>query len=118
MVKASEFRIVLVTCGTAAEARKIGRALVGKRLAACVNIFGTPVESIYRWNGKVEAGRERLMLIKTSAKLLKLVEVEVLKLHSYETPEFLVVGVTGGARGYVDWLTECLEAPRGRARKR
>jgi periplasmic divalent cation tolerance protein len=109
MAKASEFRVVLVTCGSMAEARKIGRALVEKRLAACVNILGSPVESIYRWKGTVEAAREWLMIIKTGARQLKRVEEEVRRLHSYETPEFLVVGVAGGSKGYLSWLAECFE---------
>lgn len=104
MVRASEFRIVLVTCGSTAEARKIARALVEKRLAACVSIVAAPVESVYRWNGKVEKARERLLLIKTSVKRLKQVEEKVLRLHSYETPEFLVVTVAGGSKGYLTWL--------------
>jgi periplasmic divalent cation tolerance protein len=109
MGKASQFRIVLVTCGSAAEARKIGRGLVEKQLAACVNVLGAPVESVYRWNGKVEtAPRERLLIIKTSAKRLKRVEEMVRGLHSYETPEFLVVRVAGGSKEYLDWLEDSL----------
>ena len=88
MARASEFRIVLVTCGSTAEARKIARALVEKRLAACVSIVAAPVESVYRWKGKVEKARERLLLIKTSVKRLKQAEGEVRRLHSYETQNF------------------------------
>jgi len=109
MVKATEFRIVMVTCGSVAEARKIARALVEKRLAACVNIFGAPVTSVYRWKGKVETARERLLIIKTSAWKLARVEEEVRRLHSYETPEFLVVRVEGGAKGYLEWLGKSLQ---------
>ena len=108
MAEASQFRIVLVTCGSLAEAQKIARALVVKRLAACVNIFGTPMESVYHWKGKVETERERLLIIKTSAKRLRRVEEEVRRLHSYETPEFLVVRVAGGSKGYLEWLGEWL----------
>jgi periplasmic divalent cation tolerance protein len=109
MGRASEFRIVLVTCGSTAEARKISRALVEKRLAACVNMVSRPVESIYRWRGKVERARERLLIIKTRAQRLKQVEAEVQRLHSYETPEFLVVAVAGGSKGYLSWLGESME---------
>ncbi len=108
MAKAGEFRIVLVTCGSMAEARKIAKAVVGKRLAACVNIMGGTVESVYWWKGKVETGRERLLLIKTSAKKLRRLEEEVRRRHSYEVPEFLVVEVAGGSREYVSWLADVL----------
>jgi periplasmic divalent cation tolerance protein len=108
MAKAWEFRIVLVTCGSVAEARKIGRSLVEKRLAACVNILGTPVESVYQWKGKLETTRERLLIIKTDAKRLQKVEAEVRRLHSYETPEFLAVKVAGGSKAYLGWLRESL----------
>ena len=106
MAKAFDFRIVLVTCGSSAEARKIARALVKKRVAACVNILQTPVESIYRWKGKVEGARERLLIVKTTAKRLRQAEAEVRRLHSYDTPEFLVLPVVGGSKEYLAWLAE------------
>ncbi len=103
MAKKTDVRVVLVTCGKLAEARKIARAVVGKRLAACVNIATAPVESIYGWKGKVETAREYLLVIKTQVVRLGELEREVKRMHSYETPEFLVLGVEGGAKGYLDW---------------
>ena len=103
---ASQFRLVLVTCGSLAEARKISRAVVEKRLAACVNIHSAKVESIYRWKGKVETAREHLLIIKTTTRQLKALERIVLRLHSYETPEFLVLPIASGSRGYLHWLAE------------
>ena len=106
---ASQFRIVLVTCASLVEARKISRAVVEQRLAACVNIHSTKVESIYQWKGKVETGREHLLLIKTTRRRLKALEREVLRLHSYETPEFIVLPIASGSRAYVKWLASCLK---------
>jgi len=106
MVRATEARVVLVTCGSLAEARKIAKAVVGNRLAACVNVISTPVESVYRWKGKVENAKEFPLLIKTTALRLKDLEREIAKLHSYEVPEFLVLGVEGGSKKYLAWLTE------------
>lgn len=108
--------VVLVTCGGAAEAKRIARRLVSARLAACVNVLETPVRSIYRWKEKVETARERLLLIKTSRKLLPKVEAEVKKLHSYEVPEFIALPVGGGSRAYLAWFESCL-GPR-QAQKR
>jgi periplasmic divalent cation tolerance protein len=106
MSKGTEFRVVLVTCGSRAEARKIATAVVGKRLAACVNILGGEVESTYWWEGKVETGRERLLILKTAKGKLKKLEEEVGRLHSYGVPEFLVVGVEGGGKKYLAWMGE------------
>ena len=58
--------VVLVTCGIRAEARKIARLVVAARLAACVNVLSAPVESIYRWKGKVETAKEFLLVMKTT----------------------------------------------------
>ena len=108
MARTGQFRIVLVTCGSMAEARKIAKSVVEERLAACVNIVSTPVESVYQWNGRVEKASERLLIIKTGGKRLKKLEQEVLRLHSYETPEFLVIQIAGGSKEYLRWLATSL----------
>lgn len=87
------------------EARKIGRGVVEKKLAACANIVAG-VESIYRWKGKVERAREVLVIMKTTAKRLAELEREVKRLHSYEVPEFIVVPVTAGSRDYLNWIEQ------------
>jgi periplasmic divalent cation tolerance protein len=110
MRKASSCRIVLVTCGSVAEARRIARAVVSKRLAACVNTHSAPVESVYWWKGKVETGREYLLVMKTAARRVAALEKEVLRLHSYETPEFLVMEIAAGSDDYLSWLQEVLKA--------
>lgn len=100
----TQFRLVLVTCASLPEARKIARAVVQKHLAACLNIHAAPVESIYRWKGRVETAREHLLLIKTTAGRLQALEKEVLRLHSYDTPEFIVLPILAGSRPYLRWL--------------
>jgi len=106
MPPTTQFRVVLVTCATLPEARRISRSLLQKHLAACVNIHTTPVESIYRWRGKIETTREHLLLIKTTARRLKSLEKEVLRLHSYETPEFLALPISAASRAYLRWLSD------------
>ena len=101
--------VVLVTCGSLAEANRIARAVVGARLAACVNVLPGTVTSIYRWKGKVETARERLLLIKTSRKRLPRLEAEVSRLHSYDVPEFIALPVGGGSRRYLNWLGESVK---------
>jgi periplasmic divalent cation tolerance protein len=104
MAKGTSARMVLLTCGSLSEGRKIARAVVTKRLAACVNVISTSVESIYRWKGKVEQAREFLLIVKTTARRLKELEKEITRLHSYEVPEFLAIEVGSGSKKYVDWL--------------
>ena len=99
------YRIVLVTCASVAEARRIGRSAVEKKLAACANIV-TGVESIYRWKGKLEQAREVLVVMKTAAARLAGLEREVKRKHSYEVPEFVVVPIVAGSREYLKWIGE------------
>lgn len=96
--------VVLVTCATEREAKRIARAVVERRLAACVNIFPGAVLSIYRWKGKVESAREKLLIIKTSRARLAKLQTEVERLHSYDVPEFIALPIVAGARAYLDWL--------------
>jgi len=97
--------VVLVTCGTKREARKIAKALVERRLAACVQEIGVPVRSTYRWKGKVESALEILLLIKTSRKKFSAVAQLVKEMHSYEVPEIIALNIENGSREYLDWIT-------------
>jgi periplasmic divalent cation tolerance protein len=101
----ARYRIVLVACVSIAEARKIGRNAVEKKLAACANILpGT--NSIYRWKGRVQHAREVLLLMKTTAARLRHLEREVKRLHSYDVPEFVALPITAGSREYLAWVNE------------
>jgi len=95
----------LVTCASVAEARRIGRGAVEKKLAACANIVAG-VESIYRWKNKVERAREVLVVMKTTVARLRELEREVKRVHSYEVPEFVVLPVVAGSREYLKWIEE------------
>ena len=100
--------VVLVTCGSLTEARRIARAVVDARLAACVNILPGAVLSTYRWKGRVESARERLLLIKTSRKRVAALQTAVARLHSYDVPEFIALPILAGSRAYLAWLEESL----------
>jgi periplasmic divalent cation tolerance protein len=100
--------VVLVTCANASEARRIGYAALDSRLAACVNILSGSVTSIYRWKGRVESAKERLLLIKTSRKCLAKLQAKVEQLHSYDVPEFIAMPIAAGSRDYLAWLQENL----------
>jgi periplasmic divalent cation tolerance protein len=100
------YRIVLVTCGSMGEARRIGKTVVEKKLAACANILPGAVESVYSWKGKVERAREALMMMKTTAAKLRELEREVKRMHSYDVPEFIVLPVVAGSREYLNWVRD------------
>ena|ERR1700722_12313445 len=98
-------RIVLSTAGSENEARKIAHHLVEHHLAACVNII-PQIESVYRWQGKVDSSREWLLLIKTSAQHFAAVRDAIRELHSYELPEFIAINIEDGSAEYLKWLAD------------
>lgn len=106
MAQETKFRVVLVTCATLEEGRKIARSVVERRLAACVNLVTHAVESFYMWEGKLEDSSEYLLLMKTSEERVGELEKEVLALHSYDTPEFVVLPIVGGSNKYLKWVEE------------
>lgn len=116
MKKGGEARVVVVTCGSLKEARGIAQSVVKKQLAACVNISLGAVESVYRWRGKVEKAREYVLMMKTTAGRLEVLEREVKRLHSYDVPEFVALKVAGGSREYLDWIGESVGEGRTRPR--
>jgi|GEM_PF-1908705 len=103
-------RVVLVTCGTLAEAKRIARAAIEAKLAACVNVMRNPVDSIYRWKGKLEVSREYLLVIKSTARRLPELERMVRSMHSYDVPEFLALPVVSVSREYLAWLVDSVKA--------
>lgn len=100
-------RIVLTTAGSREEAGRLAGTLVEERLAACATLVPS-VESIYHWQGEVETSHETLLLLKTSAEQLPALEARLHALHSYETPEFLVLHVEAGSQKYLEWMRSCL----------
>ncbi len=96
-------RIVLSTVGSEEEARKIARALVERRLAACVSIV-PQVTSIYRWQESVEEAREWLLMVKTTAANFERVREAISDLHSYEVPECLCIKIEDGSAAYLQWI--------------
>ena len=109
---AGKYVVVLVTCGSRAEAQRIARAIVSQRLAACANLLEAPVHSVYRWKRKVESAREFLLLIKTSARRLPALQAEVKRLHSYDVPEFIALPILAGSPAYLRWLAACVSRRR------
>ena len=101
-------RIVLTATRSQEEARKIALHLVENRLAACVNIVPR-IESIYRWQGKVETSEEWLLLVKTTLDRGSAVQDAIRALHSYELPESVVLSIEDGSASYLEWLGESVK---------
>jgi periplasmic divalent cation tolerance protein len=99
----TDFQIIISTCADREQAERIAHSLLELHLAACINIL-PGVQSIYRWQGRVESAAEVLMLIKTGTPLVDEVQSTIASLHSYEVPEFLVLSVSSGSEPYLAWL--------------
>jgi periplasmic divalent cation tolerance protein len=100
--------LVLTTAGSEPEAREIAQTLVERRLAACVNIVSR-IQSIYRWEDKVEEIDEYLLLIKTVKSREEQVRAAIRELHSYDLPETIGIPIESGSAEYLKWLSHSVE---------
>lgn len=109
MKSKAAFKVVLVTAPDLRVARRLARAALDARLIACANLVPS-IESHYRWQGKLERSTEVLMVMKTTKARVPALEKLILAKHPYDTPEFVVLSVTGGAKKYLAWLqASCLD---------
>jgi len=99
--------LILVTTKDKREARKIARALINSRLAACVNILNK-VESVFRWQGKVDSASEAMLFIKSKRTKLPQVIRLIKSLHSYDLPEIISFSIASGSKEYLNWIDESL----------
>ncbi len=100
--------VVLITASSSDEARAIGKTLVERRLAACVNI-APGVRSLFRWRGEIEDQEEALMVVKSRAELLPSIIEAVKQVHSYTVPEVIAIPILAGSTDYLAWLDESVE---------
>src|SRR5689334_12463748 len=103
--------VVFMTAANGEEATRLAEMLVGAHLAACVQIL-PEMESVYRWQGKIERQSEILLLAKTTREKFAELEREVCALHSYDTPEIIAVPVAIGSGPYLQWLIEATDLDR------
>lgn len=96
---------VYITAGDGAEARRIGRALVSARLAACANVFDA-ITSVYHWEGEVQEDSEAALIVKTRTELVEAVIARVRELHSYECPAIVAMPIAQGNPDYLEWIGE------------
>jgi periplasmic divalent cation tolerance protein len=97
--------VAFVTVASAREGSRLARTLVQEKLAACVNV-APGLESHYRWKGKVESARERLLIIKTRRSKARTLVRRVRALHSYTVPEVIFMPILEGNNDYLKWIGE------------
>jgi len=112
-VTTSEAVVVLITFPMDADVRGFASTLVGEGCAACVSIL-PQVESVYRWQGRVEQARERQLIVKTQRVRVDRLRRRVDDLHPYDTPEFVVLPVVDGDPRYLAWIAEATAEPSTR----
>lgn len=101
--------VVFMTTANREEATRIAEMLVGARLAACVQIL-PEIESIYRWQAKVERQAEILLIAKSTRDKFAEFEREVRSIHSYETPQIVAVSIAEISDPYLKWVKESIDA--------
>lgn len=111
MKNSRRYTIVFVTAPNLKTGRKLARAALEARLAACANLV-PGIESHYWWQGKLESGAEVLLIFKALRSKLRALEQIILKNHPYDTPEFVVLPLTGGNERYLDWVSQSCRSNR------
>lgn len=99
----TEFLQIATTVDRHDDGLRIARALVERRLAACVQVVG-PVTSAYRWQGEIQCSHEWLCIAKTDKQHAEEIEKAIRQLHSYDVPEIVATPVVGGDKDYLNWL--------------
>ena len=95
--------LVLSNCGSEEEARRVARALVEARVAACVSIV-PGIQSVYHWQGAIQEDSEWMLVIKSTRPMFDSLAAELRKIHSYQVPEVLAIPVIAGDQNYLDWM--------------
>lgn len=106
---AEEVLLVVSTWPDAENARQAGRILVEEQLAACANIVAH-IESIYRWEGRIETANEVLMVIKTTVARYPALETRITDLHPYQVPEIVAFPAQTGLAAYCRWVIDSCAA--------
>ena len=106
---ASKYHIAVTTCPTLEIATQLANSVVEQRLAACVNIIPS-IKSVYKWKGKIENDDESILIIKTMKQQLASLEKLILRLHPYETPEFISMPIESGSKAYLDWIAASIKS--------
>jgi periplasmic divalent cation tolerance protein len=99
--------VIFITTSNKKEAKHIAQQLIKSKLAACVNITDK-IESLFRWQGKVDQAKETLLIIKSRKEKLARIIKAVKSLHSYEVPEIIALPVIDGYKPYLNWINDSI----------
>ena len=108
MKSTTAFAIALVTAPSPKVARNLASGALKAKLIACANLI-RGIESHYWWQGRIETGREVLIVFKTRKAALPALEEFVIANHPYDTPEFVVLPIVAGNQKYLDWIGASLD---------
>jgi periplasmic divalent cation tolerance protein len=97
--------IVYSTIGSIKDAKRIAKNLVEAQLVACVNILPN-IESVYRWEGKIECDKEVVLIAKTTDNNVEKTIERIKSLHSYKVPDIIVLPIIGGLKEYLDYIAD------------
>jgi periplasmic divalent cation tolerance protein len=103
--------VIFTTVGNKKEARRVAQAVLQKKLAACVNILDN-LESVFWWQGKIDAAKEVLLMIKSKKRLLPKVIKLIKSRHSYEVPEIIALPIIAGNPDYLRWIDDAVGKSR------
>ena len=101
------YSVIFITTKDMSEAEKISKALVSKKLVACVNIV-KGIKSFFWWEGKVDEANEVLLILKTKRSYFEKIEKAVKLLHSYDVPEIIALPIIEGSKDYLRWVNASL----------
>jgi periplasmic divalent cation tolerance protein len=104
--------VVFITTAHSEEAARLADMLISQRLAACVQIL-PEMESVYRWQGRIERQKEVLLIAKTTKDKFEALEREVRAIHSYETAEIVALALAAGSAPYLEWLNSSVSDEAG-----
>ena len=111
MTKAKHI-VILVTAKDKNEASRIAQSLLEAQFIACATMIDA-VESLFWWQGKIEASKETLLVLKAPQRLLRKIIQRVKSLHSYENPEIIALPIMGASNTYLQWIEGVVSQGRG-----
>lgn len=100
----NSYAVVLTTAKSLEDARQIAQKVLSERLVSCAQLL--PINSLYTWKGEVVEEGEVLLLLKTRQELYAELERAIVSVHSYETPEIVLLPIIQGLPAYLDWIDE------------
>ena len=90
------------------DSERIARTVVDERLCACVNVV-PGLQSFFRWEGKVDTAEEQLLVVKTTADALELLQERLVALHPYDVPEVIALPIAAGLPAYLRWVVDSVQ---------